>query len=57
MSLVLNNWALDCSQAPETDIQAILNEEVEIAETALRKGKSAWVDNIPAELVQADGGP
>ena len=30
-------------------------EEVEIAVASLKKGKSAGVDNIPAELVQAGG--
>ena len=33
----------------------ILREEVEIAVASLKKGKSARVDNIPAELVQAGG--
>ena len=45
---------LDCSQSPE-DLQPILREEVEIAVASLKKGKSAGVDNIPAELVQAGG--
>ena len=31
------------------------DEEFEIAEASLKKGKSAGVDNIPAELVQAGG--
>ena len=44
---------LDCSQPPEEDLQPILREEVEIAVAPLKKGKSAGVDNIPAELVQA----
>ena len=34
-------------------MQPILREEVEIAVASLKKGKSAGVDNIPAELVQA----
>ena len=47
---------LDCSQAgPDEDLQLILREEVEIAIAALKKGKSAEIDNIPAELVLADG--
>ena len=46
---------LDCSQPPEKDLQPILREEVEIAVALLKKGKSAGVDNIPAELVQAGG--
>ena len=33
----------------------ILREEVEAAVKALKKGKSAGVDNIPGELVQAGG--
>ena len=37
---------------PEEDLQPILREEVEIAVASL---KSARVDNIPAELVQAGG--
>ena len=46
---------MDCSQPPERDLQPILREEVEIAVASLKKGKSAGVDNIPAELVQAGG--
>ena len=46
---------LDCSQLPEEDLQPILREEVEIAVASLKKEKSAGVDNIPAELVQAGG--
>ena len=48
-----DNAVLHCSQPPE-DLQ-ILREEVEIAVASLKKGKSARVDNIPAELVQAGG--
>ena len=33
----------------------ILRKEVEAAVQSLKKGKSAGVDNIPAELVQAGG--
>ena len=50
-----DNTVLDCSQPPEEDLQPILREEVEIAVTLLKKGKSAGVGNIPAELVQAGG--
>ena len=50
------NAVLDCSQPPEEDLQPILREEVEIAVASLKKRKSAGVDNIPAELVQARGG-
>ena len=48
-----DNAVLDCSLPPEEDLLPILREEVEIAEASLKKGKSAGVDNIPAELVQA----
>ena len=50
-----DNAVLDCSQPPKEDLQPILREEVEIAAASLKKGKSAGVDNIPAELVQAGG--
>ena len=50
-----DNTVLDCNQPPEEDLQPILREEVEIAVVSLKKGKSAGVDNIPAELVQAGG--
>ena len=33
----------------------ILCEEVEAAVKSLKKGKSAGIDNIPAELIQAGG--
>ena len=46
---------LDCIQPPEEDQQSILRDEVDIAVASLKKGKSAGVDNIPAELVQACG--
>ena len=50
-----DNAVLDCSQPLEEDLQPILREKVEIAVASLKKGKSAGVDNIPAELVQAGG--
>ena len=50
-----DNAVLDCSQPPEEDLQPILRGEVEIAMASLKKGKSAGVDNIQAELVQAGG--
>ena len=50
-----DNTVLDCSQPPEEDLQPILREEAEIAVASLKKGESAGVDNIPAELVQAGG--
>ena len=37
------------------DSYPILWEEVEAAVKSLKKGKSAGVDNIPSELVQAEG--
>ena len=40
---------------PEEDLQPIIRKEVEIAVASLKKRKSAGVDNIPAELVQAGG--
>ena len=43
------------SQHLEEILQPILREEVEIAVDVLKKGKSAGVDNIPAEIVQAGG--
>ena len=50
-----DNAVLDCSQPPDEDLQPSLHEEVESAVASLKKGKSAGVDNIPAELVQAGG--
>ena len=47
-----DNAVLDCSQPSET-LQPILREEVEIVVASVKKGKSAGVDNILAELVQA----
>ena len=44
---------VDCSQPQEEDLQPILCEEAEIAVASLKKGKSAGVNNIQAELVQA----
>ena len=46
---------LDCPQIPDAEHHPILREEVEAAVKALKMGKSAGVDNIPAELVQAGG--
>ena len=37
------------------DDHPILRREVEAAVQSLKKGESAGVDNIPAELVQAGG--
>ena len=46
---------LDRPQIPDEEHHPILREEVETAVKALRMGKSARVDNIPAELIQAGG--
>ena len=46
---------LDCPQIPDEEHHPSLREEVEAAVTALKMGKSAGVDNIPGELVQAEG--
>ena len=46
---------LDCPQIPDEEHHPILREEVEATVKALKMGKSAGVDNIPAELVQAEG--
>ena len=46
---------LNVSQTDTEDDQTILRKEVEAAVQSLKKGKSAGVDNIPAELVQAGG--
>ena len=48
---------LNCPQTDTVDDPPppILRREVEAAVQSLKKGKSAGVDNIPAELVQAGG--
>ena len=46
---------LDVPQPINNDSYPILREEVEAAVKSLKKGKSAGVDNIPSELVQAGG--
>ena len=46
---------LNCIQADTEDDHPIPRREVEVAVQSLKKGKSAGVDNIPAELVQAGG--
>ena len=45
----------DCPHIPDEEHLPILREEVEAAVKVLKMGKSAGVDNIPAELVQAGG--
>ena len=47
--------ALNVTPPINNDIYPILREEVEAAVKSLKKGKSAGVDNIPSELVQAGG--
>ena len=46
---------LNCPQTDTEDDQPIIRREVEAAEQSFKKGKSAGVDNIPAELVQGGG--
>ena len=46
---------LNCPQINTEDDYPILRREVEAAVQSLKKGKSAGVDNVPAELVQAGG--
>ena len=50
-----NPEVLNVPPATNIDDHPILREEVEAAVKALKKGKSAGVDNIPGELVQAGG--
>ena len=46
---------LNCHQTDTEADHPILRREVEAAVQSLKKGKSAGVNNIPAELVQAGG--
>ena len=46
---------LNCPQTDTEDDHHIFRREVDAAVQSLKKGKSAGVDNIPAELVQAGG--
>ena len=46
---------LNCTQTDTEDDHPTLRREVEAAVQSLKKGKSAGVDKIPAELVQAGG--
>ena len=46
---------MNCTQTDTEDDHPILRRKVEAAVQSLKKGKSAGVDNIPAELVQAGG--
>ena len=51
----MNTEVLDRPMTTEEDNFSILREEVEAAVKSLKKGKSARVDNIPVELIQAGG--
>ena len=46
---------LNCSQTDIEEDHPILPREVEAAILSLKKGKSAGINSIPAELVQAGG--
>ena len=46
---------LNCPQTDTEDDHPNLRREVEAVVQSLKKGKSAGVDNIPAELIQAGG--
>ena len=46
---------LNCAQIDTEDDHPILRREVEAAVQSLKKGKTAGVNNIPAELDQAGG--
>ena len=46
---------LNCPQTDTEDDHPILRKEVEAAVQLSKTGKSAGVDNIPAERVQAGG--
>ena len=50
-----NPSVLNCAQTDIEDDHPILRKEVEAAVQSLKKGKSAEVDNVPAELIQAGG--
>ena len=46
---------LNCPQRDTEDDHPVLRKEVDAAVRSLKKGKSAGVDNVPAEIDQADG--
>ena len=50
-----NPSVLNCPRTDTEDDHPILRKEVEAAVRSSKKGKSAGVDNIPAELFQAGG--
>ena len=52
---VADQSVLNCLQTDTEDDHPILRREVEATVQSLKKGKSAGVDNIPAELDQAGG--
>ena len=43
---------LNCTQTDTEDDHTILRREVEAAVLSMKKGKSAGIENIPAELVK-----
>ena len=55
-TLIVDPSVLACPQnREEEEVLPILREEVETAVKSLKKGKSAGVDNIPAQFLQAGG--
>ena len=52
-----NPEVLNVPPSTDTEAHPILPAEIEVAMKALKKGKSAGVDNIPGELIQAGGQP
>ena len=50
-----NPSVLNCPQTDTEDVQLILRGGIEAAVQSLKRGKTAGVDNIPAELIQAGG--
>ena len=46
---------MNCPQTDTEDDHPILRTEMKAVVQSLKKGKSAGVDNIPADLVQAGG--
>ena len=50
-----DNAVLDCGRPPEEGLRPILRGKVGIAVASLKWGRSAGVDDVPAELVQAGG--
>ena len=48
-----DNAVLDCSQPSEEDLKPTFVRKLRSTVVSLKKGKSAGVDNIPKELIQA----